>query len=96
MENEIEKAILLSTEDILRTDLFASSNNSADSSLFEKLPLDWDEYLSHRQNVNSKLDSNYVKALIDSADSNIQKASKLGNLPRSQVYRLLKRTEKSE
>ena len=96
LENEIEKAILLSTEDILRTDLFASSNNSADSSLFEKLPLDWDEYLSHRQNVNSKLDSNYVKALIDSADSNIQKASKLGNLPRSQVYRLLKRTEKSE
>ncbi|MCK5051212.1 MAG: sigma 54-interacting transcriptional regulator [Candidatus Cloacimonetes bacterium] len=96
LENEIEKAVLLSTEEILNIDLFAQSNNHTDSSFFEKLPLVWEEYQLYKINVGNKLDSNYVSALMESSDSSIQKASELGKLGRTQVYRLLKKTGKSE
>ncbi len=96
LENEIEKAILLSTEDILEINLFAHSNDHSDSSLFEKLPLVWEEYQSYKINVSDKLDSNYISALMGSSNNNIQKASEMGKLGRTQVYRLLKKINKSE
>lgn len=63
---------------------------------FEKLPLVWEEYQLYKSNVDNKLDSNYISALMESSDSSIQKASELGKLGRTQVYRLLKKTGKSE
>ncbi len=96
LENEIEKAVLLSTEEILKTDLFAHANDKSESSFFEKLPLVWEEYQLYKSNVDNKLDSNYISALMESSDSSIQKASELGKLGRTQVYRLLKKTGKSE
>lgn len=96
LENEIEKAVLLSTEEILNIDLFAHSNDHTEPSVFEKLPLVWEEYQSYKLNLNDKLDSNYVSTLMESVSNNIQKASETGKLARMQVYRLLKKTSKTE
>jgi len=91
LENEIEKAVLLSKEDIIKFEILTQFNDENDSCFSERLPLDWDEYKSHKNKLSDKLDSNYVAALMESTNNIIQKASKTGNLSRTQIYRLLKK-----
>ena len=93
LENEIEKAVLLSSEEILKTSIFIDPKNNSESPFLKKLPLIWKEYQSYKLDLNNKLDSNYVKVLMESSDNNIQKACVNGKLARTQVYRLLKKTD---
>jgi len=96
LENEIEKAVLLSIEEILKFELFTQTNNHPDCSFFEKLPQIWEDYQSYKLNVIEKLDSNYIAALMESSNNSIQVASETGKLARTQIYRLLKKIDRSE
>ncbi len=91
LENEIERAVLLSKEEILNIELFAQTIKKEETSIFENLPQNWKKYLSHKNEINDKLDAGYVKELMAAADENVQSAGKLGGLERAQIYRLLKK-----
>ena len=91
LENIVEKAILLSPEDVLGVELFVTDTFSATDNILENLPMDWVEYKQYKNSIVSKLDSTYVKELLDSVDNNVQEASKKGGLERAQIYRLLKK-----
>ncbi|MCD4817775.1 MAG: sigma 54-interacting transcriptional regulator [Candidatus Cloacimonetes bacterium] len=91
LENEIERAVLLSTEDILNIELFAQIINKEETSILENLPQDWKKYQSYKNEIIYKLDKNYIQSLMTVAEENVQNASKLGGLERAQIYRLLKR-----
>ncbi|MEA2095613.1 MAG: sigma 54-interacting transcriptional regulator [Candidatus Cloacimonadota bacterium] len=91
LENEIERAVLLSKEEILKIELFAQIIEKEETSIFENLPQNWKEYQSYKSEINDKLDVGYVKELMVAADENVQSAGKLGGLERAQIYRLLKK-----
>ena len=91
LENEIEKAVLLSKEDIIKFEVLTQFNDENDSCFSEMLPLVWDDYKLYKNKLSDKLDSNYVAALMESTNNIIQKASETGNLSRMQIYRLLKK-----
>jgi transcriptional regulator with PAS, ATPase and Fis domain len=91
LENEIERAVLLSKEEILNIELFAQAIKKEETSIFENLPQNWKEYQSYKSEINDKLDTGYVKELMSATNENVQSASKLGGLERAQIYRLLKK-----
>ena len=91
LENEIERAVLLSKEEILNIELFAQALEIEETSIFENIPQNWQKYLSYKNEVNNKLDAGYVQELMAAANENVQNASKLGSLERAQIYRLLKK-----
>ncbi len=91
LENEIERAVLLSKEEVLNIDLFAQTIEKDKTSILENLPQEWKEYQSYKSEINDKLDANYVQRLMAATNENVQSASKLGGLERAQIYRLLKK-----
>ncbi|MCK4653809.1 MAG: hypothetical protein KAU01_05140, partial [Candidatus Cloacimonetes bacterium] len=91
LENEIERAVLLSKEVILSIELFAQVIEKKETLILEKLPQEWKKYQSYKSEINDKLDANYVQGLMAVANENVQNASKIGGLERAQIYRLLKK-----
>jgi len=91
LENEIERAVILSKENILNIELFAQTIEKTETSILENLPQEWKEYQSYKSEINDKLDANYVQGLMIATNENVQSASILGGLERAQIYRLLKK-----
>lgn len=90
LENEIERAVLMCNKDYLAIEDILEVNENNNISDFSHLPLSWQEYKDYRQKINDELDSKYAKQLLDNAEGNVSLASKIGNLDRVQIYRLLK------
>ena len=93
LENVIEKAILLCGQEVLHIELFTDIADKKTDNIFEKIPLKWSEYKSHKNEIIDKLDAAYVKQLLSSVDDNVREASKNGGLERAQIYRLLKKVK---
>lgn len=91
LENEMERAVLMCSKDYLSLECISTEQDSGAGSIFRNLPLQWQQFKEYKQRVEDELDKRYVKALMDEADNNIMTASKLGNLERMQIYRLLKK-----
>ena len=91
LENEIEKAVLLCEQEVLHIELFTDTSPKHSNNIFEKLPGKWIEYKSYKNKIINKLDSSYVKELLNSANNNVQEASEKGGLERAQIYRLMKK-----
>lgn len=93
LENEIERAVLMCQKDFLSMDDLLESIQDDTVNDYNHLPIKWNEFKDYKQKINDELDTKYVKQLLDNADSNVSLASKIGNLDRVQIYRLLKNKE---
>ncbi|MCD4817505.1 MAG: sigma 54-interacting transcriptional regulator [Candidatus Cloacimonetes bacterium] len=93
LENEIEKAVLLCIKDTIEVDNFIESEKKKTFSVFDNIPDNWKEYMKYKNRINNTLDSNYIKMLLKKTDNNIQKASKIAGMSRTQIYRLMKRED---
>jgi transcriptional regulator with GAF, ATPase, and Fis domain/serine/threonine protein kinase/tetratricopeptide (TPR) repeat protein len=91
LENELERAVLLCTKDYLSNEDFSADSDSNPSSIFRNLPLQWQGFKDYKQRISDELDKRYIKQLLFEAGDNIMTASKLGNLERMQIYRLMKK-----
>jgi len=93
LENEIEKAVLLSDGNTLQLEYLKDAEDEAGFSLFDSIPEKWKDYQSYKSRIGTTLDKNYIKKLLKLAGGNIQKASKLAGISRTQIYRLLNKKE---
>ncbi len=93
LENEMERAILLCNKEYLSKEDFTGDADPTTTSIFRNLPLDWQEFKDYKQRVIDELEKKYIAQLMTESDKNIVTASKLGNLERMQIYRLLKKNE---
>jgi transcriptional regulator with PAS, ATPase and Fis domain/serine/threonine protein kinase len=91
LENEIERALLLCNTEYLNLEDFSSEQDSTAGSIFRNLPINWQHFKDYKKRIEDELDKRYIKLLLDEADNNIVSASKIGNLDRMQIYRLLKK-----
>ncbi|MCF7792532.1 MAG: sigma 54-interacting transcriptional regulator [Candidatus Cloacimonetes bacterium] len=90
LENTLEKAVLLSSGDDLEADSLDINDEDFNLNSIEQLPLEWNEYRKYRKRIISQLDKKYANQLIAKTDGNVNKASKLGKIPRPQIYRILR------
>lgn len=90
LENTLEKAVLLSSGDELNADSFSIKDDEFNLNSIDQLPLEWNEYRKYRKRIINQLDKKYATQLISKTDGNVNKASKLGKIPRPQIYRILK------
>jgi len=90
LENEMERAVLLCNKDYLGIEDFTTDADTTAGSIFRNLPLQWQQFKEYKKRIEEELEKRYVKLLLDKSDNNIMTASKIGNLDRMQVYRLLK------
>ncbi len=91
LENEIERAVLLCNRDYLSIEdihEYGETNTMAD---FRHLPIKWQDYKDYKQKIMDELDQKFIKQLLDEANNNVSLASKIGDLERVQIYRLLKK-----
>ena len=93
LQNEIEKAVLLSGENTIQLEYLKDEDDESGFSLFDNIPEKWKEYQNYKSRIGTTLDKNYIKKLLNIADGNIQKASKLAEISRTQIYRLLNKKE---
>ena len=93
LENEMERAVLLCLRDYLSIEDFTSEPEANVNSIFRNLPVSWQEFKDYKQRVEDELEKRYIRQLLEQADENITQASKLGNLERMQIYRLLRKLE---
>ncbi|HNX00910.1 MAG TPA: sigma 54-interacting transcriptional regulator [Candidatus Cloacimonadota bacterium] len=91
LENTMERAILLCQREYLSIDDFQESEDAESPTLFAQVPLVWSEYQEYRARVIDELDIRYVKHLLEKTEDNVMAASKLGQLERVQIYRLMKK-----
>ena len=89
LENEIERALVLCNSNVLDSSDFSLIHNVKASFDFEEIPLDWSEYKDFRKEYMQELDKKYVSFLLDKSENNILKASKIANISRTQIYRLI-------
>jgi two-component system response regulator AtoC len=89
LENEIERALVLCNSRMLDSTNFSRFSPEKNSVSFEELPLNWLEYKEFRKKYAQVLDERYIRALLRKSDDNILRASKLGKISRTQIYRLL-------
>ncbi len=92
LENTMERAVLLCQREYLSIENFQETSEAETPALFTQVPLVWAEYQQYRARVIDELDHRYVKHLLEKTDDNVMAASKLGQLERVQIYRLLKKT----
>lgn len=90
LENVLEKAVLLSSGNELNPDILYPNEAEFNPENFEQLPLDWNEYRIYRKRIINNLDIKFARNLLDKTNGNINKASRLANIPRPQIYRILK------
>ncbi|MBP7563712.1 MAG: sigma 54-interacting transcriptional regulator [Candidatus Cloacimonetes bacterium] len=90
LENEIERAVLMCNKDFLSMDDLLEENQTDNMAGFSQLPVKWAEYKEYKQKITEELDYKYASQLLENAEGNISLASKMGNLDRVQIYRLLK------
>jgi len=88
LENEMERAVLLCIKDFLSIEDFTPETDSAASSIFRNLPVNWQQFKEYKQRIENELEKRYITTLMNDANNNIQHASKIGNLDRMQIYRL--------
>jgi len=93
LENDIERAMVLCQGDQLTLDLFEGSALHNNYSLEDNIPLNWDDYKEYRRQFNANLDEIYAKKLLKAAGNKISAASRLANISRTQIYRLLNTSE---
>jgi transcriptional regulator with GAF, ATPase, and Fis domain/serine/threonine protein kinase len=93
LENDIERAMVLCQENQLTLDLFEGSALQNTYSLEDNIPLNWLEYKEYRRQFAASLDEIFAKKLLQAANNKISAASRLGNISRTQIYRLLNQKE---
>ncbi|MDP8221676.1 MAG: hypothetical protein P9X26_10030, partial [Candidatus Stygibacter frigidus] len=93
LENDIERAMVLCQGDQLTLDLFEGSTLHNNYSLEDNIPLNWDDYKEYRRQFNANLDEIYAHKLLKAAGNKISAASRLANISRTQIYRLLNQKE---
>ncbi len=93
LENDIERAVLLCNKEYLGLENFTSDNDTSTGSIFRNLPLQWSQFKLYKQRIEDELEKRYIRLLMEEAGDNISNASKIGNLDRMQVYRLLKKKD---
>jgi transcriptional regulator with PAS, ATPase and Fis domain len=89
LENEIERAVLLTRKNVIDIDCLQEIEGKNEFSMLQQIPIDWKSYQSYRFRFVKNLDKHYLDMLLDRADGNIKRASETGNLTRKQVYRLI-------
>lgn len=89
----MERAVLLCIKDFLSIEDFTPETDSAAGSIFRNLPVNWQQFKEYKQRVENELEKRYITTLMNDANNNIQHASKIGNLDRMQIYRLLKKKD---
>jgi transcriptional regulator with GAF, ATPase, and Fis domain/serine/threonine protein kinase len=95
LENEIERAVLLCNKEHLSLDDFNADSEASAGSIFRNLPLKWQQFKDYKKRIETELEKRYIRLLMDEAGQNVMKASKIGELDRMQIYRLMK-TDESE
>lgn len=93
LENELERAVLLCTREYLGSEDFSVDTDAATGSIFRNLPTEWQEFKEYKQRISDELDKRYIKQLLFESGNNVVNASKLGNLERMQIYRLMKKND---
>lgn len=91
LENEIERAVLLCNRDYLSLEDVHEQSEINALAEFRHLPLQWQDYKDYKQKIMDELDQKYIKQLLEEANNNVSLASKIGDLERVQIYRLLKK-----
>ena len=89
VENEIERAMVLCPGDELTLEQFEKSSVRTEFSLYDNIPLNWEDYKEYRKRLATDIDQVYAKRLMKSARGNTTKASEMGGISRTQLYRLL-------
>ena len=74
---------------------FTAETDTTSGSIFRNLPLEWQEFKDYKQRISDELDKRYIKQLLSESGNNIMSTSKLGNLERMQIYRLMKKKEEN-
>ena len=87
LENEMERAVLFCDKELLTLEDFSVDADSG--SIFRNLPLKWQQFKDYKKRVEAELEKRYVRQLLAEAGDNIMQASKIGELDRMQIYRLL-------
>lgn len=93
LENEMERAVLLCNTNQLSIEDFDPEAANAEGSIFRNLPLQWKQFKDYKKRIEEELERRYIKLLLEEAGNNVMTASKIGNLDRMQVYRLMKKQE---
>ncbi|MCD4818550.1 MAG: sigma 54-interacting transcriptional regulator [Candidatus Cloacimonetes bacterium] len=93
LENEIEKAVLLSNNDILNSEDFEVNSEDLSYSITDHIPIIWSDYKNFRKDFVDRLDQQYVKKLLEKTDNKINKAGLLGKIERKQIYRILDKSK---
>ncbi len=88
LENEIEKMIILCQKDEITEDLLDFKEDSEINS-FQNIPLEWRSFQEFKNNIIASLHQKYIKQLLSESDGNITKASRIGKINRSQIYRII-------
>ena len=89
LENVMEKAVLLCRDKILNSGNFdIRTSNDMNFSIFDSVPLNYENYKIYKSGIVNKLDKMYFNKLLKESDGNVTKASKLGDIERRQLYRL--------
>ncbi len=91
LENEIERAVLICNREYLGVEDFTADADASTGSIFRNLPLQWQQFKDYKKRIEDELEKRYISILLDESENNIMTASKLGNLDRMQVYRLMKK-----
>ncbi len=94
LKNSLEKAILLCDADILNKELFFDLDKTEPLLESENGILSWKNFQMKKNEMIKKMENEYISNLLSLSGKNIYKASKLGNLGRTQIYRLLEKTGK--
>jgi DNA-binding NtrC family response regulator len=95
LENELERAVLLCNREFLSIEDFSVDADNSSGSIFRNLPLEWQDFKVYKQRISDELDKRYIKQLLFESGNNIMSASKLGNLERMQIYRLMKKNDEN-
>lgn len=89
LKNAIEKAIILCDTDMLNKDFFSEMINKEDILKLVENTYKWSEFQTKKNELIKNIENDYVTKLMELSGNNIKKASRLGNLGRTQIYRLL-------
>jgi len=92
LENEIERAILLSQSNEITRDMFKQSDNFSINKEIT-VPENWNEFQNQKKKLITQLEQKYIEKLLALADGKVSEASKIGGLGRTQLYRILGRTQ---
>ncbi|OQY40244.1 MAG: hypothetical protein B6226_00240 [Candidatus Cloacimonetes bacterium 4572_65] len=93
LENEVEKAVLLCIQETLHIELFSKKTKNDSVNIYDKLPIKWSSFKLYKAKINDKLDLTYTNKLLSETNNNFLEASKIGEINKSQLYRILKKNK---